>query len=351
MQLADECIEAEGCPKLGREAPNDSLGVLDTVLFGGVDMKGPPRLASSPPELTRAYTSIIASKILYLDPSSATNLGLDMCYSQEELDSERQRALERVYRVLPSKADSLQLIKVVRFLRLYTSPSAQQTDLSSLPQYFAQFEWFFAMLHQDSFFAEVDRFWEMVEGGRKYEVDPAWLAMFYLVRTLLSLALNAAHLPLPQVLALASDDSLHMSFASPLSHNEDWVEKGRTLQAAAQRLMYLSDCMGRPQVRVIQFVFSFLLLSSAHVLSSQLSQMHSATRLRASPLRPHASLHLLTFPLDAVDAHFGAVRYSSLYFTSSQTDSTFSPEVEITVASRHGSLVPSELVRSLACID
>jgi hypothetical protein len=136
------------------------------------------------------------------------------------------------------------------------------------------------MLHQPSFNAEVEKFYEMVESGRKYEVDPAWLAMFYLVRLLFPPS-ERYRLPREQVIALASDDSLHMSFSSPLSVDEDWVVKGRTLQGAAQRLMYLADCMGRPQVRIIQSVsfVSFLQrpVCLFHVVDSQ---MHSSTRMR-----------------------------------------------------------------------
>lgn len=117
------------------------------------------------------------------------------------------------------------------------------------------------MLHRPSFEAEVDRFWEMVEAGRRYDVDPAWLALFYLVRRRSRPTPQAHRLPAiqNQILALGSDNSLHMSFGSPLSSHEDWTEKGRSLQAAAQRLMNLSDCMGRPQVRIIQFVVLFFL--------------------------------------------------------------------------------------------
>jgi hypothetical protein len=118
--------------RTGREAPNDSLGVLDTVLFSGVDMKGPPRIAASPPELTRAFTSITAPLPIYHDASSATNLGLDMCYSQEELDSERVRALERVFRILPNKEDAKHLIQLVGFFSL-PSPPDNIADLLSPP--------------------------------------------------------------------------------------------------------------------------------------------------------------------------------------------------------------------------
>ncbi|GAA5873880.1 hypothetical protein JCM8547_008629 [Rhodosporidiobolus lusitaniae] len=192
---------------------NDSLGVLDSVLFGGDNlMKGNTRLEPHKPELTAAYTCINSPKILYVDPATSTNLGLDLCFNQEELDAERYRTVERIYKLLPSKQDSYTLIR----------------------RYFSQFEWFFALLHHGSFFAEVDKFWELHDAGRKHEVDPAWLATFYLV------------------MALAADDSVHMSFDSPLAASENWLERGAALQAAAQKLLHLSDPFGRPQVRVIQ---------------------------------------------------------------------------------------------------
>lgn len=52
-------------------------------------------------------------------------------------------------------------------------------------QYFHQYEWFFAVLHKETFLCEVDRFWQMYP-ARRYEVDPAWLAVLFSVRGLSS---------------------------------------------------------------------------------------------------------------------------------------------------------------------
>ncbi|GAA5908273.1 hypothetical protein JCM6882_006789 [Rhodosporidiobolus microsporus] len=211
----DEYVEVEKHLASIREGngAGDSLGVLDAVLFGGDNMlpKGALQAVQAPPELTPALTSIIAPRVVWVEPATSTNLGLDICYNQEELDAERLRALEKVYRLLPTKEQACSLIK----------------------RYYAQFEWFFALLHHPSFEAEVVQFYEMVEKGRRYEVDPAWLALFYLV------------------LALASDQTMHMNFDSPMSDPGEWLDKGAALQAAATKLMYLSDCFGKPQVRII----------------------------------------------------------------------------------------------------
>ncbi|GAA5842582.1 hypothetical protein JCM11251_004909 [Rhodosporidiobolus azoricus] len=213
-KAADECVEVEKQMKALREdgGAGDSLGVLDAVLFGGDNMMPKRGSTQAPPELTSALTCIMAPRITYVEPGTSTNLGLDLCYSQQELDTERLRTLEKVYRLLPSKEQAFQLVK----------------------RYYAQFEWFFTLIHHPSLEAEIVHFYEMVEKGRRYEVDPAWLALFYLI------------------LALASDSTMHMTFDSPMSDAGEWLDRGAALQAAATKLMYLSDCFGKPQVRVIQ---------------------------------------------------------------------------------------------------
>ncbi|BGP15892.1 hypothetical protein JCM10213v2_003884 [Rhodosporidiobolus nylandii] len=215
QMAVDEYVDAEKQLGAIREGgPADSLGCLDTVLFSGdmLGVKSSTRLQERPAEFTAALTSIVAPRVLYTEPATSTNLGLDLCFSQEELDAARRTTLEKVYRLLPSKKECYELIR----------------------RYLLHMDWFFSLLHHATFEAEVKRFWEMVEAGRRYEVDPAWLALFYLV------------------LALASDQSMQMSLNSPRSNPEDWAERGAALQAGAQKLLYLSDCHGKPQVRVIQ---------------------------------------------------------------------------------------------------
>ncbi|GAA6027373.1 hypothetical protein JCM8097_007805 [Rhodosporidiobolus ruineniae] len=203
----------------------DSLGVLDSVIFGrdktfSASGEGPSG------QLTAALTCIVAPKIVYVDPASSTNIGLDLCFSQAELDNERLRTLEKIYRLLP----------------------ARQVCASLIQSYYSHFEWFFALLHHSTFDAEVVAFWEMVDSGRKYEVDPAWLALFYLV------------------LALASDNSIHLSFDSPSEFDTGaWYNRGDQLHAAAQKLLLLADAFGTPQVRVIQCI---ILLACWTVISS-----------------------------------------------------------------------------------
>ncbi|GAA6022558.1 hypothetical protein JCM10207_006585 [Rhodosporidiobolus poonsookiae] len=255
---ADEYTEIERHLRNGsREGPNDSLGVLDNVLFGGEGHMAKTvttGLQSQPAELTKALTSIVAPRVLYVDPSTSTNLGLDVCYSQEELDAERIRTLEKVYRLLPGKAESYAAIK----------------------RYLVSFEWFFTLLHHPSLFAEVDAFWEMVESGRKYEVDPAWLALFYLI------------------LALATDDSVHFYFESPASNDSiDHTHTPASYQACAQKLLYLSDCMGRPQVRVIKCT---LLLACWTIVSAHGGEYGRFSSWLASAIRSaqKLGLHRLT---------------------------------------------------------
>lgn len=142
-------------------APPDSLGLMDNLLFAGPKSLGVEGLQQPDhPDLTSMLTSIVAPRVVYTNPSVSSNLGLDPCFSQEELDAERLRVLDKIYAQLPNKRDC---------------------DVA-VDRYFLQFDWFFSILHHATWKAEYARFWEMLESGRKYEVDPAWLAILYLVR-------------------------------------------------------------------------------------------------------------------------------------------------------------------------
>jgi len=142
-------------------APPDSLGLMDNLLFSGLKSHGVEGLQQPDhPDLTSMLTSIVAPRVVYTNPSVSTNLGLDPCFNQEELDAERLRVLDKIYSQLPNRRDC---------------------DVA-VDRYFQQFDWFFSILHHATWKAEYVRFWDMLESGRKYEVDPAWLAILYLVR-------------------------------------------------------------------------------------------------------------------------------------------------------------------------
>ncbi|GAA6049643.1 hypothetical protein JCM3770_005050 [Rhodotorula araucariae] len=210
-----------------RIPPPDSLGVMDNILFDGLKSRGVDGLQQpEKPDLTRMYTSIVAPRVVYTGPSLSTNLGLDPCFSQEELDAERIRLLDKIYHQLPNKKESKEAVD----------------------RYFCQFDWFFSILHHETWWAEYERFWEMVEGGRKYEVDPAWLAIYCFI------------------LALSSDESMHLTCPSTPEASSAWEDQSARYQACAQKLILLADPFGRPQARLVQITtfFACWTLISAH---------------------------------------------------------------------------------------
>ncbi|GAA5897588.1 hypothetical protein JCM5296_003731 [Sporobolomyces johnsonii] len=194
--------------------PADNLGLLENALLFVGQRKSSAVLAPDA-ELTSALTSIVAPQFNYVDPSSATNLGLNLVFSQEEMLEERARALSKVYSVLPNKEESYK----------------------ALDRYRDAFHWFFTVLHLPSLYAEHDRYWEMVEAGRRDEVDPAWLALYCLI-----VALGCDHnISIP----VGNDEPEPAvgSFGSGFTKQE----KAMYLYAAAQKLLWLADPFGKPQ--------------------------------------------------------------------------------------------------------
>lgn len=45
-----------------------------------------------------------------------------------------------------------------------------------------QIAWLHAVFHRETFEAEHDRAWEMIDTGRGEELDPLWLSCYFLVR-------------------------------------------------------------------------------------------------------------------------------------------------------------------------
>lgn len=62
------------------------------------------------------------------------------------------------------------------------------TDHPRCVQFFHRYEWFFAVLHRPTFMCEVERFLQMYETGRRYEIDPAWLSLLFSVSLLACLS-------------------------------------------------------------------------------------------------------------------------------------------------------------------
>lgn len=164
-----------------QEQAADSLGVIDNLIFGTIASTSTTTAEQTgTPDLTPMLTTIVAPRVIYVTPATPTNLGLDPCFSQAELDAEYKRTMEKIYTHLPDKRRSRQMVDQVRTSTC--SGPGRLSDPEATRQYFEQFDWFFTILHHKTFWAENDRFWEMVEGGRKLEVDPTWLAIYFLVR-------------------------------------------------------------------------------------------------------------------------------------------------------------------------
>ncbi|GAA5857617.1 hypothetical protein JCM8547_004298 [Rhodosporidiobolus lusitaniae] len=175
-----------------------------------------PSTARRFPEPTSAATSILAGPRVFSGPTSAVSLGLDFCLSQEEMDQQYRHALNRVCTLLPSE-------EISRFL---------------VDKYVEEVAWFISILHLPAFLAEHDRFMRMLQEGRQDEVDPAWLAIYFMV------------------LALGLDSLASLSPSHNLPYTNH-TERCRDWYAAALRLLQLSDPTRRPQFRIVQLTLLF----------------------------------------------------------------------------------------------
>ncbi|GAA5924076.1 uncharacterized protein JCM15063_005540 [Sporobolomyces koalae] len=163
-------------------------------------------------EPTRAETSIVALPMRFEGPTKAVSHGLDLCFSESEMLDQRDRVLGKIYGLLPTSALAHQLVMA----------------------YFEDVSWFYSILHPPAFLAEFERFEEMLMSGRHYQVDVAWLGIFFAV---LSLGLDGA-----QSLQI---DSL------PLKSK---AETSAAWYAASLRLFHMSNWPDKPQFRQVQLV-------------------------------------------------------------------------------------------------
>lgn len=113
-----------------------------------------------PAELTAWRTSIVAVPLVYEGPWSASTLGIDFCEDTEQLAAARAKAIAAILARGPDKALAYKLVAA----------------------YFEEIDWCHVVFHRKSFEAELDRMWEMVEEGRSGEIDPMWLACYFMVR-------------------------------------------------------------------------------------------------------------------------------------------------------------------------
>ncbi|GAA5942915.1 hypothetical protein JCM3775_001226 [Rhodotorula graminis] len=190
--------------------PQDSIPFLDTT--GTAAPSARPASVAYPAELTAWRTSIVAPPLVYEGPWSASAIGLDFCSNLDEMRAAKERALGSMWPFMPDKALSFKLVRA----------------------YFDEIDWLHMVLHRQSFEAEHERAWEMLEGGRGNDIDPMWLACYFMV---CALAIDGLRCQATQ-LVLTPDERKRC-----VTHT--WF-------ALSQRLLQLGDGTGRPQVRYIQ---------------------------------------------------------------------------------------------------
>ncbi|GAA6062125.1 hypothetical protein JCM10212_003160 [Sporobolomyces blumeae] len=224
LGVETSCLSAPGYNP-GRAPPQDNLELLENALM--IVTQQADRDAR--PEYTDALTSIVAPRPVFTDPFSATKLGLDLCFTESDFLAERHRVLDSIFRFFPDK----------------------ETSYAALRSYEQGFAWIFNIIHMPTLYAEHKRYWEMVEAGRRDEVDPAWLANYALI------------------LALSRDKSTHLRPVSEISESNPALEQeSLALYAAAQRLILLADPYGRPQIRIVYFTFLISCWTIAAALDS-----------------------------------------------------------------------------------
>ncbi|GAA6024311.1 hypothetical protein JCM11491_005982 [Sporobolomyces phaffii] len=165
-------------------------------------------------ELTSERTSIIAFPISFEGPYSGPSLGLPIVGSLEELRDAKAREMDGIFKILPDRDLSYQLIE----------------------RYFREVDWLINILYEHIFRAEHERYWEMREAGRGDEIDPMWLACYCMV------------------LALGVDGLRCETPKNPPTFEERRLYRPAWWYGCALRLVQLGDAAGRPQIRFIQMV-------------------------------------------------------------------------------------------------
>ncbi|ORY80238.1 hypothetical protein BCR35DRAFT_304422 [Leucosporidium creatinivorum] len=187
-----------GCISSSLRAPRRNDG-------SGSDSARPQR------ELTSAYTCIIADPLVVDNPAvSAAQMGLDIDVDAETLPGVWKAALERTIKPLPA---------------------SKEISTPLVLKFFSDFGWMHNMLHQETFLAEHDFYWNLVDTGRQLETCPIWLALYSVV------------------LALAYDGSL-AGYDKDLESAKNPAQATK-LYAVAHRLLDLGDWRGRPQARSV----------------------------------------------------------------------------------------------------
>lgn len=155
--------------------PNDSLPLIDSVASPSAtashNKAGQDTNAALARELTAWGTSILAQPITYEGPWSGPALGLELCFSNEHLRANYRRALDSIWPHMPDRQLSNKLTT----------------------KYFEEIAWLHPIFHRPTFEAEHARAWEMIQGGRREEIDPLWLSCYFLVSSAVGPGRGIAH--------------------------------------------------------------------------------------------------------------------------------------------------------------
>ncbi|KAJ5730331.1 uncharacterized protein N7483_004839 [Penicillium malachiteum] len=121
-------------------------------------------------------------------------------------------------------------------------PTARQSYYL-IEQYKNIIHWRSRVLHWPSFQAELNYFWEMMSQQRQNELDPLWIAVFYMV---MALALDNR--------STAPTGPNHPFHGYTHQRLNELTSK---LHAVSMKALYLGDAMSTPRVRTIQAVILF----------------------------------------------------------------------------------------------
>ncbi|GAA5839527.1 hypothetical protein JCM5353_002777 [Sporobolomyces roseus] len=221
-----ERLDNGTCPEM-YSLPNECFPTVDNTGQDNFELlENAVMIVSRAPErrgveLTDGLTSILAPRPIWVDSSTSTKMGLDLCFTETEFHEERKRTLDKIFTILPNKADSHKAVD----------------------RYEKGFHWMFPSLHMPSLRAEHKKYWEMVESGRRDDIDPGWLAVY---AVMLALSWDDSAQILPEMFFDGSKDSPE---AKAKKEHE-----ALSYYAVSQKLILLADPYGKPQVRFIQQV-------------------------------------------------------------------------------------------------
>lgn len=160
--------------------PQDSLPFIDPTGSAALGVRAAS--VAYPAELTAWRTSIVALPLVYEGPWSASAIGLDFCSSLDEMRAAKERALVSIWPFMPEKGLSFKLVRA--YFDEVRSPNSRTTQRTGTDDVASpgQIDWLHMVFHRQCFEAEHERAWEMLERGRGNDIDPMWLACYFMVR-------------------------------------------------------------------------------------------------------------------------------------------------------------------------